>query len=178
MANRNGATGRFVEGQVVDPQERFWAKVDKDGPVVDHMGDCCWVWIASKFKAGYGQFMMSQPKHMPVYAHRFSYELEHGKIPEGMQIDHICMNRACVRPPHLRLATNKQNSEHLQGAKSHNKHSGIRAVHRYHSGWQVRVTHNGQRLYGGSFPFDQLDKAESVAISLRNRLFTHNELDK
>jgi len=81
----------------VSLEERFWAKVDKSGE--------CWLWTASKVVEGYGQFFAgrrSAAGHpQPTRAHRVAYELLVGPIPEGMTLDHLCRNRACVNPTHL-----------------------------------------------------------------------------
>lgn len=74
---------------------RFWAKVNKT--------DFCWLWSASKFKTGYGQFGAGK------YAHRIAYEMIVGPIPEGMVIDHLCRVRHCVNPDHLEPVSNKTN---------------------------------------------------------------------
>ena len=77
---------------------RFWDKVE--------FTTDCWEWKASKISDGYGQFSLDNRN---VYAHRFSYELYKGKIPDGMFIDHLCRNPSCVNPKHLEMVTNKEN---------------------------------------------------------------------
>jgi HNH endonuclease len=75
-------------------EERFWAKVEKT--------ETCWLWTASKFSNGYGQFQTPAKNNL---AHRLSYELTVGPVPDGLQLDHLCRNVACVRPDHLEPVT-------------------------------------------------------------------------
>lgn len=63
----------------------------------------CWIWTGSKTRSnefGYGQFWDSS-KGKTVLAHRFSYESIKGAIPVGLDVDHLCRNRACCNPDHL-----------------------------------------------------------------------------
>jgi hypothetical protein len=73
-------------------EERFWAKVDRRGP------DECWPWIASTLRNGYG---VLQHRRKKVYAHRLSYTLNVGPIPDRHVIHHLCGNQLCVNPAHL-----------------------------------------------------------------------------
>ena len=66
----------------------------------------CWEWIGAKIKAGYGEFYY---KGKPVYAHRFAYELYNDKIPEDLELDHLCRNTICVNPQHLEPVTHTEN---------------------------------------------------------------------
>ena len=83
---------------------RFWRRVDKRGPVQDHMHDRCWNWTASKTEGGYGRF---HNKGKEWRAHRLSFLLTTGKEPE--QVLHKCNNPACVRPSHLQAGDNRDN---------------------------------------------------------------------
>ena len=151
-------------------EQRFWSHVDKSGE--------CWEWTANRNKRGYGAWAIYRhPKYISIMPHRYSYELVHGPIPKGMQIDHVCHNRACVNPNHLRLATNKQNNENPSGVRSDNT-SGYRGV-TYNpkvGRWYARVQHNN-RTYGAGGHATPEEAAEA-ARQLRLSLFTHNDADR
>lgn len=72
------------------------------------IGDGCWEWIASRYRNGYGQ--LGRRAGEPQMAHRAVYELLVGPIPEGRVLDHLCKNKACVRPDHLEPVTQRENS--------------------------------------------------------------------
>lgn len=80
---------------VLPLHQRFWGKV--------LIGDGCWEWIAGRNHQGYGQFH-DAPRHQ-VQAHRFAYEWIVGPIPDGLELDHLCSNKPCVRPDHLEPVT-------------------------------------------------------------------------
>ena len=89
---------------------RFWAKVDKNGPLWKET--VCWEWLGGKYPTGYGRFALGDKY---VYAHRFAYESLIGTIPPGLPIDHLCRNRPCVNPAHMEPVTNKVNILRGQG---------------------------------------------------------------
>src|SRR5438132_1259918 len=66
----------------------------------------CWLWMRSLTTRGYGQFARNRQRFC---AHRVSYELVRGAIPEGLQIDHLCRTRSCVNPDHLEPVTAQVN---------------------------------------------------------------------
>lgn len=92
----------------LDPFVRFWAKVDKNGPIPAYARQLgpCWLWTGYRNEDGYGRFGNGERM---VGAHRWAYEQEHGPIPYSLECDHLCRVRHCVRASHIEAVTHHEN---------------------------------------------------------------------
>lgn len=82
--------------------ERFWEKVDRSGE--------CWEWTAYRDKDGYGTFKLNNYQHQ---AHRAALILSGITLPDDVVVCHSCDNPSCVKPDHLFVGSQSDNSEDM-----------------------------------------------------------------
>lgn len=89
------------------PFQRWMARVFV-GPVPEFRPEleACWLWTGSMYPNGYGQFNID--RH-PIYAHRAALLLHGVELIDGLEVDHLCRVRHCVRPDHLEQVTHREN---------------------------------------------------------------------
>lgn len=108
-------------------------------------------------------------------AHRFSYEAHKGPIPEGLEIDHVCRNRSCVNPEHLRAVTRRENMRNLAGVRSDSR-TGVRGVgwHKPMQKWHGYVQWEGKQVSVGYF--NSIEAAENAVTQKRLELSKEEKL--
>jgi hypothetical protein len=92
-------------------KERFFEKVDKNGPYNEILKSRCWIWMGAIATWGYGQFHVygSGKARVRTSAHRYSFEIHKEKIRKGFTPDHLCKNTTCVNPDHMEVVLEREN---------------------------------------------------------------------
>lgn len=132
----------------------------------------CIIWTGAKDSTGYGSIGIRGRKK--TYVHRYAWERANGPIPEGHHIDHLCFNRDCINPEHLRAVTQAQNNQNRKPTRP-DVGSGIRGVcwHKRSGKWMARVQVGGKAVYGGVYA--DKEEAGRVAAEMRAQLMTHSQ---
>jgi len=133
-------------------QQRFAEKV-----VLIPFSDCHF-WTGSTKKFGHGA--LSSGNNTWVFAHRFSYEMKNGPVPEGKFVLHHCDNPACVNPEHLYVGDKKDNAKDRENRNRGNHASGVSHGRSKLSASQVRDIRD--EFDTGKYSFRQLGKIYGV----------------
>lgn len=143
----------------------FWKRVEKT--------DGCWNYTGPQDQYGYGRANINEKRHL---AHRMSWFLAYGAWPTK-NLDHICRNRLCVRPEHLREVTQAQNMQNLPVTSTRSA-SGYRGVtwDKRNQKWRAQLMHNRRMVHVGRFA--TVPEALTAVQEARRRLQTHNNLDR
>lgn len=102
MTHRDRVAVLVTVGDIRLPP-RFWSKilVRPDG---------CWIWTAGMRRGGYGRIRVGGKGSPTTVAHRFAYERLFGPVPDRLQLDHLCRNRACANPSHVEPVSSRENT--------------------------------------------------------------------
>ena len=136
MSQGNGPIGGAVSRKYTDDERvvAFWEKVE--------FTETCWLWKANQNSGGYGMFWSGGSS---TVAHRYAYEFCVGPIPDGLQIDHLCRVRNCIRPDHLEIVTQQENVRRGEDGKRNREKTYCPQRHPYDEQNTYRSP-NGDRL--------------------------------
>lgn len=165
LSNRDPLLGP-VRPRSRPPQERFWSLVDKSGD--------CWNWRGSPTTNGYGRMMTIGG--LRVGAHRISWTIHNGPIPDGLMVCHRCDNPRCVRPDHLFLGTAYDNNidSFVKGRRAGRvfPRSGIPGVTWSNGRWRARLSFGPKTYCLGIF--DTPTEAAYAVSSFREHVLSGN----
>lgn len=139
--------------------QRFWSKVQKT--------NTCWNWTAFVNHNGYGRFSF---KSKPMHAHRFSWELHNGPIPDGLNVLHRCDNPKCVNPSHLFLGTQKDNVKDMVKKNRQSNKMGRKGESHSQNKLNEANIKRIRELYLKSFTQKELAKLFKVSQSQISRI--------
>lgn len=153
-----------------DLNARLWEKADCSDP------GGCWIWMAAVNSKGYGTTsrppVPGQKGRSPrVYAHRLAWEVVNGPIPDGLSIDHICHERRCINPAHLRLADAAEQQQNRPGAQANSKTGHLNVYPLPNGRYAVQV----KRTTFGTF--GSLAQAAEVAEAARTLMHPFSDPD-
>ena len=131
-------------------------------------GDCL-IWTGGTDRKGYGELRTGGKTKK---AHRLVWEIQNGEIPDGIMLDHICHNKACIEVRHLRFATNQQNQMNRRGPNRGRKYDLPRGVYmnpRLKKPYLAIITKDRKLHNLGAFA--TLEEAHAARLDAENRLF-------
>lgn len=142
----------------------FWQKVKITTP------DECWIYTGAVNKAGYGSLTIgsrTDRTRQAIGAHRLSYFLERGEIPDGLVIHHDCRNTSCVNPNHLEAVTQSTNVKLRVGWVSPH-------AHKTHCPSGHEYTDANTRMYKGRRNCRKCNRVSCKAYYYKRKLENQN----
>lgn len=111
------------------------------------------------------------------YAHRIAFRLASGDITQGKEVDHMCHNKICVNPSHLRLASRSENQQNMRGP-NRNTTTGVRGVSyiKARGDYLCHGSIDGKSVSLGTFP--TLDEAAEFIAEWRREHYPFSTMDK
>lgn len=154
--------------------ERFWAKVDKSGPIVREELGPCWLWPRISIQ-GYGKTTIKL-KHW--LAHRLAWVYTYGEIPDEICVCHTCDTRNCVRPSHLWLGTNQENTAD-KVAKGRQAHGLMIAANQTLNKLNLKSAEEIRQLRKDGWTTNRLAEkygvcSSNISMVLRGETWNHN----
>lgn len=125
----------MIKNDIFSKEFRIWDRV--------HISSGCWLWFGCKNKHGYGRYNGE-------YAHRVIYSEMVNPLTSNMEIDHICGNKSCVNPDHLRECTHAENTRNRPKVSKCNT-SGFRGIYKVNNKWRSDFYLDGVKTYIGIF---------------------------
>lgn len=132
----------------------YWYLVERRLHKIDDLS--CWMFLGPvRGKSGYGCVKIGGRKGRVEYTHRIAYEKFKGSIPVGLFVMHLCNNRKCCNPAHLKAGTQTENMQHAAESgkwKTFSKTSGVFKDRGYFRTWGredgvVQYLYCGQDLF-------------------------------
>lgn len=146
-------------------RKRFWSLVEKRGEFE------CWPWRGSPAVKGYGRFFLTRRKSLR--AHRLALILTSGPIPASLVVDHICRQRDCCNPAHLRAISNAENVLIGVGPTAQNaRKTHCKRGHEL-AGWNLILRGKCRNCRRCRYDAQNLRKRERLAEAARIRSLAH-----
>lgn len=142
--------------------ERFWLKVSKG-----ESADDCWSWTGGKNEHGYGIIGRGRRGDGFIKAHRLSWELHYGDVPDGLCVLHRCDNPECTNTQHLFLGTKAKNSSDMsskgRAKNGTNQHSFRRSL-------SITEVREMRRLFDGGMGVMEISRSFNIEDSRVSRI--------